>query len=246
MHNLLADEVERLAAAVKAGDLNQRIPEQEFEGRSLETVRALNQMLDTITKPLTEVKAVLAGLAVNDLAVNVTGTYSGAFGEIATATNLAQQRVKHTVAILNNLAAGDFKKDLEDMIKLQRRSENDSLVPAFIQVMLAISALVDDSKMLSAAAVEGKLATRADATKHSGEYRKIVEGVNQTLDAVIGPLNVAADYVDKISKGEIPAKITTEYQGDFNAIKQSLNRCIDTLDTLLTQMSHMSQRARVG
>ncbi|WP_414716779.1 hypothetical protein, partial [Syntrophomonas wolfei] len=31
-----------------------------------------------------------------------------------------------------------------------------------------------------------------------------MEGVNHTLDAVIGPLNVAADYVERISQGDIP------------------------------------------
>ena len=64
--------------------------------------------------------------------------------------------------------------------------------------------------------MEGKLATRADASKHQGDFRKIVQGVNDTLDAVIGPLNVAAKYVDQISKGAIPAKITDTYNGDFN------------------------------
>ena len=72
--------------------------------------------------------------------------------------------------------------------------------------------------------MEGKLATRADASKHQGDFRKIVEGVNRTLDAVIGPLNVSADYVDKISKGEIPAKITDNYNGDFNTIKNNLEQ----------------------
>ena len=58
--------------------------------------------------------------------------------------------------------------------------------------------------MLSKAAIEGKLATRADATKHQGDFRKIVAGVNKTLDSVIGPLNVAAEYVDTISQGRYP------------------------------------------
>ena len=74
---------------------------------------------------------------------------------------------------------------------------------------------------------DGKLATRADAAKHQGDFRKIVQGVNDTLDAVIGPLNVAAEYVDRISKGDIPAKITDNYNGDFNEIKNNLNQCID-------------------
>jgi methyl-accepting chemotaxis protein len=66
---------------------------------------------------------------------------------------------------------------------------------------------VEDARILSRAAVEGKLATRADATRHQGDFRAIVKGVNDTLDAVIGPLNVAAEYIDRIAKGDIPKKI---------------------------------------
>jgi len=87
----------------------------------------------------------------------------------------------------------------------------------------AVNAMVSDAATLSKAAVDGKLATRADASKHQGDYRKIVQGVNDTLDAVIGPLNVAARYVDLISKGDIPPQITDTYNGDFNTIKNNLN-----------------------
>src|SRR5579872_3387003 len=93
----------------------------------------------------------------------------------------------------------------------------------------AVNALLADAAMLSKAAVEGKLATRADASKHHGDFRKVVEGVNATLDAVIGPLKVAAKYVDEIGKGQIPPKITDSYSGDFNTIKNNLNACIDGL-----------------
>ncbi len=101
---------------------------------------------------------------------------------------------------------------------------------------MALNAMMADVAMLSKAAVEGKLETRADAAKHSGEYQKIVQGVNETLDAVISPLNVAAEYVDRISKGDIPAPITTNYSGDFNAIKNNLN-------TLITSMNDITKAA---
>ena len=117
----------------------------------------------------------------------------------------------------------------------------------------AVNAMMADAMMLSQAAVEGKLATRADVTRHQGDYRKVVEGVNQTLDAVIGPLNVAAKYVDDISAGLVEAseilqamaandytrrlsgsstrvKITDTYNGDFNTIKNNLNACIEALE----------------
>ncbi|MEQ1885630.1 MAG: methyl-accepting chemotaxis protein [Bryobacteraceae bacterium] len=109
-----------------------------------------------------------------------------------------------------------------------------------------INALVADAGKLVQAAIDGKLATRADATKHQGDYRKIVEGVNQTLDAVIGPLNVAADYVDKISKGAIPAKITDNYNGDFNVIKNNLNECINNINVLVNDAGMLVQAAIEG
>ncbi|PZA14121.1 methyl-accepting chemotaxis protein, partial [Azoarcus communis] len=89
------------------------------------------------------------------------------------------------------------------------------------------NALVADAAMLARAAVEGKLATRADASRHQGDYQRIVQGVNDTLDAVIGPLNVAADYVDRIAKGAIPPRITDSYNGDFNTLKNNLNPAIE-------------------
>ncbi|NJO90560.1 MAG: hypothetical protein HC831_17565 [Chloroflexia bacterium] len=82
---------------------------------------------------------------------------------------------------------------------------------------------------LTKEAVNGKLAVRGDASKIDSEFRSIITGFNSTLDAVIGPLNVAAEYIDRIGKGNIPPKITDSYNGDFNEIKNNLNLCIDLL-----------------
>ncbi|NMG50983.1 methyl-accepting chemotaxis protein, partial [Azoarcus communis] len=110
----------------------------------------------------------------------------------------------------------------------------------------AINALVADAVMLSRAAVEGKLATRADASRHQGDYQRIVQGVNDTLDAVIGPLNVAADYVDRIAKGAIPPRITDSYNGDFNTLKNNLNTAIEAVNALIADAVMLSQAAVEG
>ena len=110
----------------------------------------------------------------------------------------------------------------------------------------AVNRLVADAKTLASAAVEGKLATRADATKHRGDFRRVVEGVNATLDAVIGPLNVAADYVDRISKGAIPGKIAERYPGDFNTLKDNLNTCIDAVNLLVADAKTLADAAVEG
>ncbi len=134
---------------------------------------------------------------------------------------------KKAMACVKEFGNGNFEAPLEKFPG-KKRFINDTIE----QVRANLKALITDANMLAEAAVEGKLQTRADASKHQGDFRKIVAGVNNTLNAVIGPLNVAADYVDRISKGDIPEKITDKYNGDFNSIKNNLNILIEAMNNM--------------
>ncbi len=94
---------------------------------------------------------------------------------------------------------------------------------------------------LADAAENGLLETRADLNKFEGNYKQIINGVNKTLDNIINPLNVAANYIDKISVGKIPNKITEEYKGDFNTIKNNLNNLIDAMDLISSRAKSISE-----
>ncbi len=150
--------------------------------------------------------------------------------------------VNQVVDAAKKMAAGDFNFSL----KSEARDEIGQVVQAVEAIQHAVQSMAADATLLVTAAIDGRLATRADASKHQGDFRKIVEGVNQTLDSVIGPLNVAANYVDRISKGDIPAKITDSYNGDFNAIKNNLNTCIDAVGKLVADASLLSAAAIAG
>ena len=142
----------------------------------------------------------------------------------------------------NEMAAGNFG----NTVALNQKDEVGSLAQSLRTMQSAVQAMMADAALLSKAAVDGKLATRADASKHQGDFRKIVQGVNDTLDAVIGPLNVAAKYVDDISRGAIPAKITDTYNGDFNILKNNLNTCIDAVNALVADAALLSKAAVDG
>jgi len=148
---------------------------------------------------------------------------------------------KQVGEIANMVAVGDLSREIA-----LSSGDTTSVMAAMKKMVDTIRALVADAGMLSKAAVEGKLATRADAGKHQGDFQKIVVGVNDTLDAVIGPLNVAGEYVDRISKGDIPPKITDSYNGDFNEIKNNLNQCIDAVNALVADANVLSKAAMEG
>jgi methyl-accepting chemotaxis protein len=106
----------------------------------------------------------------------------------------------------------------------------------------AVKTMVGDAGKLTHAGVQGELKVRADVSKHSGEYRNVIQGMNDTLDAVTGRLGTAAEYIARIAKGDIPEKITHESPGDYNAIKNNLNLCIDTL----TDAAHVAKQISEG
>jgi methyl-accepting chemotaxis protein len=156
---------------------------------------------------------------------------------IVRAKNYTNIEVTRVASNLVQIAKGDLNVNLKladaDEFTREARDQFTQINDSLVDVVNAIEALTTDSSALVTAAIEGKLATRADATKHQGDYRKIIQGVNDTLDAVIGPLNMAANYIDRISKGDVPVKITDTYNGDFNILKNNLNACIDGLGGLV-------------
>ena len=151
-------------------------------------------------------------------------------------------RLSKTVKILDKIAHGDLKERLEI-----KTSDEFSLVAASLNGVEAnVSALVKDTDRLVQAALEGNLSVRADAAQHEGDYRKVIEGLNATLEAVVSPLTMAANYIDKIAKGNLPPKITETYNGEYNKIKENLNIAIDSINALVADTVVLSNAAVEG
>jgi methyl-accepting chemotaxis protein len=67
------------------------------------------------------------------------------------------------------------------------------------QVRSNLQALIADTDMLSQAAQDGRIQARAEAHNHKGDFRKIVEGVNATLESIVTPIITVKSVVDSIS-----------------------------------------------
>ena len=95
------------------------------------------------------------------------------------------------------------KGEMNVQLATDRKDETGQLMGAMKSMADTIKNMVAEVNKLSEAAINGKLDVRADTKAYQGDFKALVEGVNGTLDAVIKPLNVTAEYVDRISKGEI-------------------------------------------
>lgn len=95
-------------------------------------------------------------------------------------------------------------------------------------------------------AIHGRLGTRLRTGVMKGFLAKVGEQVNHMLDAIVTPLNETADYLARISRGDIPDRITRSYEGDFDTIKSNLNSSIEAIDRLLTDTRQVALAARRG
>ena len=113
-------------------------------------------------------------------------------------------------------------------------------------VKRTVAALGQQARRLESAVQEGRLSERADPGVVGLEFRSIVDGMNATMDAFVRPMRLTVEYVDRIAKGDIPPPITDDYRGDFRQLKESLNRCIDTVNLLVADTDVLRKAAIDG
>lgn len=133
-----------------------------------------------------------------------------------------------------DLAAGNTRI-IEGTVK--GKTEISKLARAFIQVLRTVKAMTDDVGMLAKAAVEGQLSVRADSSKHQGDFKNIIDGINGTLDAVITPVNEAAGVLAELSRGNLDIAVEGDYRGDHALIKDALNTTIKTIKGYIIEIS---------
>ena len=134
------------------------------------------------------------------------------------------------------IAVGDF----DQRIDYESKDEIGILASAFRGMITSIKAMTVDATLLSQAAADGRLETRTDVTKHQGEFRTIVQGINNTLNtlnAVSEPIKEAAEARQKVAARDSSARMKSEYKGDCAKIKESLNTAAQNLNEALSQIA---------
>jgi methyl-accepting chemotaxis protein len=237
-------DVARAAEALSKGDLS-----VDIVPRSTHDVVSRNVLhaTEAIRGVIAETQKLTASATHGELSVRGDGAlFPGAYGEIVAGFNQTLDAVVAPLTVaasyVDRIAKGDIPNKLTDDFRGDFNAIKDNLNTC-IDV---VRALVEDVQTLTGAAIAGRLDVRADASRHRGDFRRIVEGFNATLNAVIAPLRSAAECIARIGAGDIPAPITADYHGDFNAIKDNLNACIAAISALVTDVQGLAAAGVAG
>ncbi len=136
--------------------------------------------------------------------------------------------------------------NLDTDIKLKSRDELMDLYNAVNGIRNTIRTLVSDSILLTEAAVKGNLEERADAEQHKGEYKRLVEGINGTLDAIVEPVVEIIDMLQQLQRGNLGMRIEKDYQGEFALIRDSFNETMDALNRYIGDVATVLKAVSEG
>ena len=240
--NVTAEYVDRISK----GDIPPKITDN-YNGDFNEIKNNLNACIDTMSGLLAEtdklVNATIAGqLATRGEAAKFAGGWGKLVGGVNNLCDAFVGPINVTAEYVDRISKGDIPPKITDNYNGDFNEIKNNL-NACIDTM---SGLLAETDKLVNATIAGQLATRGEAAKFAGGWGKLVGGVNNLCDAFVGPINVTAEYVDRISKGDIPPKITDSYNGDFNEIKNNLNACIDTMSGLLAETDKLVNATIAG
>jgi methyl-accepting chemotaxis protein len=105
------------------------------------------------------------------------------------------------------------------------------------EVQTSVDNLINDATMLAQAGIDGRLDTRADTARHQGDFAKIVDGVNATLDAVVAPVQEASATLQELAKGNLNTSMVGHYNGDYVVIKEDMNLTIAFLKRYVDEIT---------
>ncbi|MEN6527953.1 MAG: methyl-accepting chemotaxis protein [Candidatus Polarisedimenticolia bacterium] len=239
---LASDQLEKIAR----GEMPPRVAE-DFGGD-------FNKIRDNLNLCVAAIKALIAdvnGLSGAALEGRLSeradaARHQGEFRTIVEGFNATLDAVVAPLAAAARSMEEIARGDVPERVALGARGDFKAIEDSLNVCTAAIKSLIADVEDLCRGALDGKLHVRAEAARHQGEFRKIVEGINATLDAVTAPLDVAADHLKRIARGDVPPRLETDWRGEFNEIKDALNTCSAAIGALVADARGIADAAAAG
>jgi methyl-accepting chemotaxis protein len=237
----LAVEKRTLACIEQFGRGNFNAPLDKFPGKRVFINESVERLRDNLKSLIGALQAMTHDHACGKIDSSIPDEqFQGAFAEMARGVNeMAASHIgvqRKLADFMESLGRGELDAPLE-----QLSGQRAFINRAADDVRANCKRLSSDVEMLISAAFDGRLAERADASRHQGEFRSIVEGINKTLNAIIEPIQEASQVVARIAGGDLTARLQGEYRGDHARLKNDVNAMAAGLQDNLIKFSRGAQ-----
>jgi len=239
-------ESETLCAQVGEGYLEYRADVSGLRGSYRAIVSNVNGMLEATTETLGKAKEILEKYFLNDYTEKMSEEDQKGFMKgIAEVVNKMHYRYNCLLGTFLEIGEGDTHK-YEYFRDVGKKCDNDRTWPAITKAMGTLRDLISETGKLAEAAVNGDLTVRGDADSFPGAYKDIIKGMNDTMEAIIGPIIESGQVLQQVASGNLTVEMTGDYKGEYNKIKESINHTIRSFNSILNDINVASSQVSAG
>ena len=229
---------------ISVGEIPDKIT-ADYHGEFEVLKKNMNRTVTTLKGMIESIAYVSGEHDKGDIDVQLeTVMFKGAFATMAQGINdMVAGHIavkKKAMACVKEFGEGNFDAHLESFPG-KKAFINETIE----QVRSHLKALITDTSLLAEAALDGRIQTRADASKHPGDFGKIIEGINATLETIVAPIITVKSAVDsistaakEISAGNADLSHRTEQQA------ASLEETASSMEELASTVKHNADSAR--
>ena len=125
---------------------------------------------------------------------------------------------------------------MDEMGRVLKIVKIASDVTAEYQATAMLQMAVQDSMAVIAAARQGDLTRRIDMAGKSGPIASLCTGINTLLDTTVVAFEDVGRVMGALAVGDLSQRITREYAGTFNQLKQNANEASEKLSDIIEDM----------
>lgn len=221
------------AQKIAAGDLNIEMNQSDQDALS----QSVNQVVGNLHILMNEIEHMLKVRSAGDIDVFISeDKFQGAFKTMVKDINDMvkdpNSDILKALTCVKEFAAGNFEIELE-----QFPGKKVIINESIEGLRTNLKNVHSEVNQLIVCAKEGKLSERADTQAFQGDWSELMKGLNGLIDAIIEPIQEAADVLDEMSKGNLKVNVKGNYKGDHAKIKHALNDSIETLASYVNEIS---------
>jgi len=239
----------KLTGQVADGQLNMNI------NRSRVTRDEIGELTGDVYTLIDTIRNIVDDLITLDREYNAEGhiryridasRYRNSFKEMVEGVNNIPEQIGKDVAMiisgLNEINNGNFNPHIPDLVgeKMVMTNAMRSTTSNLNAVNTELNAMID------AAANKGDMHFHVDATKYSGDWYTLIQGLNLVAEAVDAPIVEIRDVMSKLTQGDFTQNVNGDYKGDFLDIKNAVNTTINTLQAYIKDISSVLTHLAAG
>jgi len=128
----------------------------------------------------------------------------------------------------------------------KEEGEEEGVSRLFSQLSRVLLNLTRDSNKMHRAAAEGKLNIRVNEKQYMGDFEKMANGINESMELTGKTIKEVSENLNKFSEGDFQAQVQTKYEGEYKTLQTAVNSLGHSLDSLILDSHKMSQATKEG